>query len=268
LNPAGDPWELLERLAEGVHRALPADAAAVEVERDRSLADRLSGRPGRVSMVRVTRADTAMTLRWDGRRLIGESARVVGGVVIARSAVPVGAWLTMLTGQVAALAADLAGDASAASAALAALGIQPAGSDLAVSEHDLEGGLRALTGRAAGRLPAAGAEAVQRIVGLLLDTLPRVSGRGEQEVLVRRTATNYLPETLRAYVALPADWAASHRLSNGLTASDTLMAQLTDLESAAQRMRDAAVGDDAQALLVNGRFLSDRFAISSLDLPN
>jgi hypothetical protein len=31
-------------------------------------------------------------------------------------------------------------------------------------------------------------------------------------------------------------------------------------------MRDSAVEQDASALLVNGRFLSDRFATSSLDL--
>lgn len=266
IDPAGDPQDLLERLADRLEGALPSRTEAVQVERDRSLGDRLSGKPGRVSLVRVTRGDTAMTLKLQGRGLAAESARVVGGVVIARSAMSVGGWLTALTGQVAALAADLAGDASAASTALAGLGLQPAGADLVVPERDLGAALGALPARVAGRLPDAGVQAVRRIVDLLLDTLPRVTGRPEQEVLVRRTATIYLPETLRAYAALPADWAASHRLSNGLTAADALLAQLADLEAAAGRMRDAAVTDDADALLANGRFLADRFAVSSLDL--
>ena len=76
----------------------------------------------------------------------------------------------------------------------------------------------------------------------------------------------HLGDTLRAYLALPADWARSHRLSDGSTPAETLERQLADLEHAANGMRDAAVGRDATALLVNGRFLSDRFAQSSLDL--
>ena len=266
IDATGDPQELLERLADRIQETLPSRTDAVQIERDRSFGDRLAGRPGHVSSLRVTRGDTAMTLTRQGQGLSAESARVVGGVVIARKAMTVGEWLTAVSGQVAALAADLAGDASAASTALAELGLQPAGADLVVPEQDVVTALQALPARVAGRLPDACVQAVQRIVGLLLDTLPRVAERPEQEVLVRRTATIYLPETLRAYAALPADWAASHRLSNGLTAADTLLAQLADLETAAGRMRDAAIVDDADALLVNGRFLADRFAISSLDL--
>lgn len=267
VDPAGDPQYLLDRLVDGLERAVPAGADGIEVERDRSLGDRLSGRPGRAASLRITRGDSAMTLRLDGRRLLGESARVVGGVIISRRTLPLGEWLTTFAGQVAALAADVAGDAAAAATALSVLGVQPAGADLVIADHDVDGGLRALPARVAGRLPDEAVAAVTRIAELLRDTLPRVLGSTQEEVLVRRTATVYLPDTLRAYVALPADWAATHRLSNGLTASDALSAQLADLEAAAQRMRDAAVEQDANALLVNGRFLADRFAISSLDLP-
>src|SRR5438270_524076 len=93
VDPAGDPQELLERLAERLEGTLSPRTDAVHVERDRSLGDRLSGRPGHVSLLRVTRGETAMTLKRQGHGLAAESARVVGDVVIARRAMNVGQWL-------------------------------------------------------------------------------------------------------------------------------------------------------------------------------
>ena len=83
---------------------------------------------------------------------------------------------------------------------------------------------------------------------------------------MRRTAMVYLPDTLRAYLSLPADWAVEHVFPDGTTPAQALVAQLEALERAAKRMRDAAVEHDASALLINGRFLADRFASSRLDL--
>ena len=87
--------------------------------------------------------------------------------------------------------------------------------------------------------------------------LPRATG--DSAALLTRTATVYLPDTLRAFAALPADWARTGMLRDGSTAADALRGQLTALEEAATRMRDAAVEDDADALLLNGLFLEERF---------
>jgi hypothetical protein len=140
------------------------------------------------------------------------------------------------------------------------------GSDLVVDSSDVAGGLRQLPLRLAGRVPDDVVAAVQRIVDLLVDTLPRVAGSFAQEQTVLRTATDYLPRTLQAYAALPPEWATSHRLPDGGTPLTALQAQLSVLEEAATRMREAAVGADASALLANGAFLADRFALSSLDV--
>jgi hypothetical protein len=106
---------------------------------------------------------------------------------------------------------------------------------------------------------------VERICGLLLETLPRLDPADlAQNHAVIRTATDYLPRTLREYVALPADWASEHQLDGGGTALDALREQLAVLESAATKMRDAATSADAQQLLANGLFLSDRFGSSEL----
>jgi hypothetical protein len=168
---------------------------------------------------------------------------------------------------VAVLAGDAAGDAAAASRALQTLGLQPAGSEIRVRESLVDGDLRTLPARLGHRMPTEAVAAVARIAELLLDTLPRVAGQGEAEVLVRRTATAYLPDTLRAYLALPPDWAAGHVFPDGTTPAQALLVQLGALEDATRRMRDAALEQNASALLLNGRFLAERFASRGLELP-
>ncbi|PZF60901.1 hypothetical protein DEI92_04485 [Curtobacterium sp. MCBD17_034] len=268
LPSADEPQALVEALAVNAARALgPAADAALSVERDRSLGDRLAGRPGTVTALRLEGVDARMTLRLERHRLTGEAAQVSGGVVIARRAMPLGAWLQAFAGEVAAVAADAAGDAAVAARALAALGVAPAADVVRVDPSDVAGGLLPLRAAVAGRVPEPAAAIVDRIATALQEALPRVTGTGEPEVVVTRTATDYLPETLRAYLALPAEWAAHHRLSDGRTPAEALVQQLTALEQAATQMRDAAVERDADALLVNGRFLDDRFRTSRLDLP-
>lgn len=269
LPSADDPQALVEALAANAARALgPATADAVlVVERERSLGDRLAGRPGTVSALRLEGVDARMTLRLERHRLTGEAAQVSGGVVIARRTLPLGAWLQAFAGEVAAVASEAAGDAAVAARALAALGVAPASDAVRVDPTDVAGGLVPLRAALVGRVPEAARAIVDRIATALQEALPRVVGTGEAEVVVTRTATDYLPETLRAYLALPADWADRHRLSDGRTPAEALVQQLTAIEEAATRMRDAAVERDASALLVNGRFLDDRFGTSRLDLP-
>jgi hypothetical protein len=265
-----DPRDLLEGLAERVPAALPdgvADAV-LEVERERSMGDRLAGRPGTVTALRLRGPEYLLALRLLRGRLVAEAQREVRGVVIARQTPPLATWLELLSGQLHVLAVEAAGDAAAVSHALAALGVAEPGSDLVVDPADVAGGLRALPLRLAGRVPDDVVATVQRIGEALLDTLPRVSGSLQQEHTVLRTATDYLPRTLQAYAALPASWAQTHRLPDGGTPLDALRAQLAVLEQATARMHDAAVGADASALLANGTFLADRFATSRIDLPD
>jgi hypothetical protein len=264
-----DPPSFLTGLVESLGKALPDAIASgvLIVERDRSLGDRLAGRPGTVTGIRLEAAGEALTLRYSsGPRWIPELARVSGGVTISRRSLPLGDWLTTFAGRVAAVAADLAGDAAASARALQDLGIQPAGNDIQVSEVNLIGDLRSLPGRLGGRVPDQAVATVAAIAELLADTLPRVEGGGEAEIIVRRTATIYLPDTIRAYLSLPADWVSRHVFPDGMTPEQSFVAQLSTIEAAASRMHESAVEQDASALLTNGRFLSGRFATSSLDL--
>lgn len=260
---AAEPQALLAEIVEGVTRALPAAvrADALVVERSRSLGDRVAGREGRVTGVVLTTADESLSLRLlPGARWQTQVARVSGGIVIARRTPAPGEWLAELAGRVAELAAGAAGDAAAAARALEALGATSPGADVVVRDADVLADLRALPARVSGRVPAEALDVVGRVVDLLADTLPRVAHDVASEVVVRRTATVYLPDTLRAYLALPREWAARHVLADGTTIEGQLVTQLAALETAAAAMRDAALEDDATAVLVNGRFLADRFA--------
>ncbi|GAA4150554.1 hypothetical protein [Leifsonia shinshuensis] len=265
-----DPQTFLTELVESVGRALPPALAArvLVIERKRTLADRLFGRAGAIARVSLIGPEETLTLGYEpGPHWRGEVDRVYGGVTIARRPLGLGDWLTAFAGRVAALAAQAAGDAANSSRALQTLGLEPVGSEVQVRDATIEADLRTLPARLGRRVPDEAVALVGRIGDLLIDALPRVAGQGEQEVVVRRTATVYLPDTLRAYLSLPADWTADHVLPDGTKASEALIAQLGELERAAKRLRDAAVEHDASALLVNGRFLAERFGVSRLDLP-
>jgi hypothetical protein len=119
--------------------------------------------------------------------------------------------------------------------------------------------LRTLPFKVRGLIPAEAQASLGRIVELLLDTVPRVTEGFELKINVERTATTYLPETLRTYLALPADWASTHVYPDGSTPDGALISQLAMLEQAASHMHDAALRGDANEILVNGRFLGFKF---------
>ncbi|MEA9985055.1 hypothetical protein [Subtercola sp. RTI3] len=264
-----DPQAFLASLVDGATRALsePVAATVLLVERTRTLGDRLAGRPGDITELSLSAGGETLSLRPAARgQWSAETRRVSGGVVIARRTQTLGEWLSAFAGHVAAAAGDAAGDAAASTRALQTLGIHSAEAGVSVGEASLEADLRSLPSRVSGRIPADAEALVAQIIELLLDTAPRVRLNSETDLIVRRAATVYLPDTLRAYLALPVEWALGHVFSDGSTPPGALTAQLTVLLGAVSKLRDAAVADDANALLVNGRFLADRFAVSSLDL--
>ncbi|MFL6077349.1 MAG: hypothetical protein ACJ73S_28645 [Mycobacteriales bacterium] len=89
-------------LTDTLGAALPA--GMVEVDRRRTLADRMSGRPGQPVAVRVRCDDRELELRQGGRGVTAEVRSVVRGVVISRRPVGVDEWLTLLAEELAALA--------------------------------------------------------------------------------------------------------------------------------------------------------------------
>lgn len=266
-----DAAEFLGRLAASLSRVLgPGTAGTLVVQRHRSLGDRVAGRAGAVRSLRLTLPSALLSVQVGGPGLTATAQRVVRGVTIARRDVPVGEFLELLAAGVADLAASTAGGSAAAARALTALGLAPAADALLVDPADVIGSLRSLPARARGLVPDAALPLVQALVDLLLDTVPRVAGGGVDpaRLAVRSAAVDYLPDTLRAFAVLPPEWARSHVLPGAGTAEQLLLEQLGVLLEAVTRLHDAAVLEDASGLVVNGLFLTDRFAGSSLDLPD
>jgi hypothetical protein len=69
----------------------------------------------------------------------------------------------------------------------------------------------------------------------------------------------YLPETLANYVALPPVFRTTHALKDGKTARELLSEQLGLLDGKMKEIVANVAGADAQALLVNGKFLEMKF---------
>ena len=81
-------------LAQSLGEALPADC--VSVERDRSISDRMRGRPGEISKVVVRLGDQLMTLAVKNGQPAAEICREVRGVVLSRENVPFQQWASAL----------------------------------------------------------------------------------------------------------------------------------------------------------------------------
>ena len=106
----------------------------------------------------------------------------------------------------------------------------------------------------------------------VLDLLPSLSAfpAGSQDLyVIQRTATDYLPSTLRAYLALPESYATTRVLQGGKTPQQLLREQVQLLDEKLDEIADAVHQHDTDRLLANGRFLEERFGKDSggLSLP-
>jgi hypothetical protein len=132
----------------------------------------------------------------------------------------------------------------------------------------LDGAVRMSRGRLPSDIQAKIAEIRQQI----LDLLPSLSAfpAGSQDLyVIQRTATDYLPGTLRAYLALPEAYATTRVLEGGKTPQQLLREQVLLLDEKLDEITDAVHRHDTDRLLANGRFLEERFGKESggLSLP-
>ncbi len=98
-------------LTESLGGALPP--GFVQVERDRSLADRMQGRPGQVKKVTIRLGEQVMTLAVRGGQPAAEICREVRGVVLSRQPVGIQQWAGELARALVAHAEDNAQAAAA-----------------------------------------------------------------------------------------------------------------------------------------------------------
>jgi hypothetical protein len=120
---------------------------------------------------------------------------------------------------------------------------------------------------------AAPAEVADRVaaIGLAIreiaDRQTTLAGSSPQVFAVLRTATDYLPTAVEAYLRLPQGYARTRPLADGRTALDVLLGQLNLLEKEMVDVADAVTQNDINRLLAHERFLTERFGRSALTLP-
>ena len=125
-------------------------------------------------------------------------------------------------------------------------------------------------GIANGKLPPPLQQKLQQIADTIMGILPHYADfpPGSPDLfVVGRTATDYLPSALQAYLNLPRAYATLHKMPNGKTADEVLGDQLTLLATKMNEVADAVHKKDSDALLANGRFLEEKFGASPLALP-
>jgi hypothetical protein len=96
------------------HRVLSATVSdllpvgMVEVDRERTMKDRMAGREGRATSIRIRLGERTLELVARRGALVATVAREVRGVVISRQEVSVGEWTQLLAQYLAQLAAESA----------------------------------------------------------------------------------------------------------------------------------------------------------------
>src|SRR5262249_61940404 len=111
-----------------------------------------------------------------------------------------------------------------------------------------------------GRVPGTVQAPIDPTATTVRNTIPRLDQLppgSEQAHAVVRTATNYMPEAVAAYLRLPRDFADRRAVSGSKTSLSVLCDQLDLLSSKMDEVFDAACRADADALIAHGRFLPD-----------
>lgn len=123
--------------------------------------------------------------------------------------------------------------------------------------------------RAGGQMPPAAVPAAHEVEDELRPLLEYLQANEVTEaemIPVRALVTDYLPTTVDRFIALPPEFAATHRGRHGLTPAQDLLTQLRILAEAAQECALAIYKGDAMELANQGRFLQTKFTRSDLDL--
>ncbi len=119
-------------------------------------------------------------------------------------------------------------------------------------------------------VPPAVLSRVYRVTRRLRETLPRMRNAGldsAEQYSLMATATDYLPEALGAYLRLPRDWADTRPIEGAKTSLLVLVDQLDLLGATVDKMYDAVLQSDAQALIAHGRFLQEKFGHAPTEPP-
>jgi hypothetical protein len=114
---------------------------------------------------------------------------------------------------------------------------------------------------------------VKTRVDNLVDSMERLRprlplfGHGSDEHTFMSIATDYLPNAISPYLALPREDAETRRLSSGRTAEHLLCDQIDTMANQIHSMEKRVLQLEEDKLLSNGRFIQERFGSEGISLP-
>jgi hypothetical protein len=138
-----------------------------------------------------------------------------------------------------------------------------------MDSEDIENNLRKLLISIYGRVSDDIFARVGSICHSIVETLPK-KGESYDSTdpnihLVSRTALDYLPQALNAYLAIPRIYAERRPLPSGQTPHDVLLEQLNVMDAKLNDVREDIERNDTERLMSNVRFLQEKFAGSKLE---
>lgn len=128
--------------------------------------------------------------------------------------------------------------------------------------QSIRSSLEKLTSDIAPLVPGTVLALVGSIKESILTILPQLTsaGTGDPNLYsIRQTALDYLPQTLKNYLALPAAYRNSYPVADGKNATQLLIEQLTLLDNKMKEIVQNVLSNNTQALLTNGTFLREKF---------
>jgi hypothetical protein len=117
-----------------------------------------------------------------------------------------------------------------------------------------------------GKVPGVVLSRLLRVTRIVRQTLPRLATLGigsAQGYSVMATATDYLPVAIGNYLRLPRDWADTRPIAAGKSSVMLLVDQLDLLGTTMDKVYDAVCRADAEAIIVHGAFLEQKFGQAS-----
>lgn len=117
-----------------------------------------------------------------------------------------------------------------------------------------------------GKVPGVVLSRLLRVTRIVRQALPRLSNLGlgsSQGFSVMATVTDYLPVAIGNYLRLPRDWADTRPIAAGKSSVMLLVDQLDLLGTTMDKVYDAVNRADAEAIIIHGAFLEEKFGHAS-----
>jgi hypothetical protein len=139
-----------------------------------------------------------------------------------------------------------------------------AAEDAAEVREGLDRLLAAVRGKVADDLYAKAVDIRASILATIATDGTTGSGADPNVYLIRQTALSYLPEAFATYLRMPRRFAEHRSVAAGRTPHDVFLDQLQLMDTRLADVADNIAQHDSDKLLANGRFLAEKFAVSSL----